>query len=328
MTPARFLARASISAVAVLLAAEVVLAVADRALPDPVDFYNETAHAKAIQMEEIAREEHGTDIVFIGPSTVYRGIDVDLFEREDTRGRSAYNAGVQGGYPPIMRRWAREEVVPRLRPRIVVYGLSTLDFHDRIFRGSVGAYRTARATRRDLWGAGDRALSSISRVFKYRNLLHDPTEYPYVQRVVTRGEPDRVDRRLRELSPGGFAPKAPVPPRERDRKDRAILSGFRIGVRGTKAVTATVEDLQAQGIEVVFVEMPAPDRFVALHPRGRTDLRMFQRHIQGLAEDLGVELHSPPPQLRNGGLFADNAHYNARGARAFTLWLASELATS
>jgi hypothetical protein len=325
MTRAGFLARASVGALTVFVVAEALLGLADDALPEPVEWYNATAQAKAVQMEAGAKRGARKDVVFIGPSTVYRGVDAQLFERADSADRSAYNAGVKGGFPPIMLRWVMEEVVPRLRPRTVVYGLSSLDFHDRIFRGSVEAYQTARATRRDIWGTGERLLARLSRVVKYRKLLQDPSEYTYVRRVLTGRERDRVERELRELSPGGFQPKEPVPLEERRPVDRAILRGFDVGQRGTDHVKATVARLRSHRVRIVFVEMPVPPRFVSLHPDGRADYQRFRRHLRRLATDLKVELLSPPRRLSEGDLFADYVHYNARGAREFTRWLARSL---
>lgn len=326
MTRSGFLSRAALGAALVLVAAEGALVLAEGALPAPVEWYNVTAHAKALQMERRARARMATDVVFVGPSTVFRGIHADLFEREDPRGRSAYNAGVNGGYPPVMRRWVTEEVVPRLRPRTVVYGLSSLDFHDRIFRGSVDAYRTARATRKGLLAAGERLVARLSRLIKYRQLLQDPEEYPYVRRALTGATEGRVERQVQALSPTGFRAKQPISRRERLATDRAILRGFDVGGRGTRHVEATVEHLRARGIEVVFVNMPVPDRFVALHPNGAADYRRFERHLARLARALHVELLQPPRSLKRGGLYADNVHLNERGAQRFTRWLAATLA--
>lgn len=325
MTLRSFFVRAAAGAVMVLVVAEVVLVAVDDALPEPVEWYNTTAHAKAVQMDRGAQQGVHKEVAFVGPSTVHRGVIADRFERLDPLGRSAYNAGVMGGYPPVMRRWVTEEVIPRLRPETVVYGLSTLDFHDRIFRGSTEAYRTARATRRDMWGAGERVVARVSRLFKYRRLLDDPTEYTYLGRVVTGRAADRVERELQKLSPGGFESKERVPLRERRATDLAIMRGFEIGSWGTRNVRATVSELHSRGIHVVFLEMPVPDRFVALHPRGAADYRHFRRHLRGLAADLGVDLLRPPRRLSRGYLFADNVHYTEQGARQFTRWLATNV---
>jgi len=309
----------------VLLAAEGALTLLERRLPEPVEWYNPLAQAKAVQIERLARSE-SADIVFAGPSTVYRGIDPDLFERLDPKGREAYNAGLTGGYPPIMRRWLTEEVLPNLRPRTVVYGLSSLDFHDRIFRGSLAAYRTARATRRGTLAAAERTIARFSRLFRYRKLLQDPTEYRYIRRVVAGKAQGRVEREMRTLSQDGFKPK-PMTPDDRTATDRAILRRFEVGRRGTRDVEAIVERLRRRGIDVIFVNMPVPRRWHRLHPRGATDYRRFERHLVDLSQDLQVPLLHPPDSLSHPGLYADNVHMNRRGAREFTLWLASSLST-
>jgi len=325
MTRIGFLTRAAVGALIVLLLAEAVLATIDRKLPEPVEWYNPLAQAKAVQIERLARSE-AADVVFVGPSTVFRGIDPDMFERRDPLRREAYNAGLTGGFPPIMRRWVTEEVLPKLQPRTVVYGLSSLDFHDRIFRGSVDAYRTALATRKGTLAATERLAARYSRLFRYRRLFQDPTEYTYIRRVVAGKAPGRVEREIRTLSEDGFRPKQDV---DRDRRDtdRAILRRFQVGPRGTKDVTRLVRYLQRRDIDVVFVEMPVPRRWRALHPRGDADHRRFERHLRSLAHELSVPLLRPPEGLTRSRLFADNLHMNRRGARELTRWLVSRLAT-
>ena len=67
---------------------------------------------------------------------------------------------------------------------------------------------------------------------------------------------------------------------------RARVRDYEIDERDVDEVSRTVAALQTQGRTVVFVEVPFPDRFVRLHPRGSDDLATASATIDTISAKL------------------------------------------
>jgi len=86
-----------------------------------------------------------------------------------------------------------------------------------------------------------------------------------------------------------------------------------------------VNGLRKEGIEVVLVDMPVPDRLIPLHPRGHRDYRAARRHLRAAARELDVSLVDMA-RVMDDSRFVDYTHLSAQGASEFTNKLRVRLA--
>ena len=170
--------RFSIALLAFLLAAEFGLHAFDDRLPQPMDWFNGQARFLVAEMDRTAEAGVRSDIVFAGSSMVGEGIDVQAIEDGLASVEVAHNTAVNSARTPTIRRWLIEEVVPRLRPQRVVWGVSSRDFNENRPEPAVDRYNSSRATRLGVAGAVDRFLASISLFSRYRSELRDGLGIP------------------------------------------------------------------------------------------------------------------------------------------------------
>jgi hypothetical protein len=162
------------SAIAVVLLAELEVRAFQGSLPEPVEWYDARAQVKIEQMERLRRKERRVDFVFAGTSMVLRGINPKVFDEASPERSASYNAGLLAGLPPIMERWVLEEVEPRLKPRVVVYGVSSIDFHARRYKRPLQSYERAPATRKGLMASLQRLCARKLNLVRFRPILRDP----------------------------------------------------------------------------------------------------------------------------------------------------------
>jgi len=320
----------ALSALAVLFVSELGARFVDASLPEPVEWYDARAQIKVEQMDRLARRDSGTDFVFIGTSMVFRGIVPRVFDAAGGKSNTlSYNAALLAGVPPVMKRWTLEEVVPRLRPRVVVYGLSSLDFQGRRYKRPVRAYENAPATRRGVMATLQRVASRHLKLVRRRAEIRDPRNLDEVRDALAReGRAEgAVEKHRRTMTKAGYQPKKwrAVNDEERDRLRRRVLRGYSISARGTRDVAGLVAGLRARQIKVVLVDMPVPRRLIPLHPGGRDDYRRARRHLRDLAARLDVPLVDMARTMHDSR-FVDFTHLTEEGAEEFTRRLRTRLA--
>src|SRR5690606_22650862 len=133
------------------------------------------------------RQQAGTatDVAFVGTSQTAEGVDPVRFADRASGHPATYNAAVLAGYPAVSARFVPEEVLPRLDPDVVVFGLSPFD----LTAGEEAPYDEAKATSPS-WLAGlDRRLSAVSALVRYRTVLRDPAQWP----SIVAGTPGEVE---------------------------------------------------------------------------------------------------------------------------------------
>ena len=320
----------ALSALAVLFVSELGARFVDASLPEPVEWYDARAQIKVEQMDRLTRRADRADFVFIGTSMVFRGIVPQVFDAAgEESNTSSYNAALLAGMPPVMKRWTLEEVVPRLRPRVVVYGLSSLDFQGRRYEGPVRAYENAPATRRGLMAGLQRVASKHLKLVRRRAEIRDPRKLDEVRDALAREgrEQGAVEKHRVTMNDRGYQPKKwrAVNDEERDRLRQRVLRGYSISARGTRDVAGLVAGLRARKIDVVLVDMPVPRRLIPLHPGGWDDYRETRRHIRNLAARLDVPLVDMARAM-DDSQFVDFTHLTEDGAEEFTRRLRERLA--
>lgn len=319
---------AVIVALVVLLAGEgATRAIASR-LDPPLRWQNWETQNKVDRIDALAARG-GASVVFVGSSMVNAAVDPAAFDRAAPRARPAFNAAVNGADARLVEPWLLDVVVPRLRPDVVVIGLSSRDLNDHaahrqfdLFRASdEGQWVTGR---RSIADRLERSAERWSFLVRYRDDLRRP------RRLAGHHDPlrDVADvgplGQLRALDIYEKATYAVTPHFVAEARADA-LHDYSIGGSQQAALRRTVSQLRARGVRVVLVEMPITADAIALHPRGATDYAAFHARLRGLAAATGVPLVDPGADFASTRWFFDPFHLNGTGRAAFTAALAHQL---
>jgi hypothetical protein len=313
--------------VAVVLGTEGAIRVLDGRLPEPLEYFSATAQKVANDLEVLARRQVRSDITFVGTSQMRRAVDANQVERE-LGVEWSHNVALPGAQTPVVERWLLEEVVPRIHPRRVVWGIQSIDFNAGRDNKSIVRYERARATEGGLYGELDR-LFGRSAISRHREELRDPLELanslggtrttysearPLGDRAVWKlGYPKRTDAQLRRMRAA----------HAREIREHQLLD-FRVGSEEMAAYEHTLTALRERGIEVVVVIMPVPSGYVPLHPDGAADYEHWRSTVIAATERLRVPILDMGHEVRDED-FRDYEHLLMPAARRFATSLVAEL---
>src|SRR5205814_500643 len=128
----------------VVLGSEVAVRAAQHHLPEPRHYFSIPAETYVHSMNTLRAHGIRSDITFVGTSMVERDIDANLVEKLLPDVHWAHNVALPGSQTSVVRRWLLNEVLPRLRARRVVWGISSLDFNSGRPDHPVDQYDAAR----------------------------------------------------------------------------------------------------------------------------------------------------------------------------------------
>jgi hypothetical protein len=313
--------RLGIAVLVTLLVAELsVRAIASR-LPEPLTWYHPVAQIKVEQMEVLARSGARVEIVLAGTSQMAIAGDPLRFSQLVDGHPSTYNAALLAGYPSANHRFLPEEVVPRLHPKTIVYGLSSQDVQG----GTEAPYDQALAVAPGVLGDLDRWLSQRSELVRHRQDLRDPSNLTYALTVGDGGGQLAFYRTsiigadggwkaepVHSCRPGAEArsapPETPLP---------FVPDEGRIAT-----IWSTVDDLRASGVDVVIAVMPFADCYFHYNNAADND-RAGRELIARGARERGLLVVDVAADVHTDDLFLDPGHVNADGARRYTELLAA-----
>lgn len=300
-------------------------------LSEPLLWYSLEAQTKVAQMDELQRRGWQGGVVFVGTSTMNVALDpVELTRLTGEKTTFAYNASLSAGIPRLMERWVQGVVFPKLKPRVLVMGLSSVDFNDAsahrdrlldLFERAPGArlaLGTASVTERL-----DAYASRVSAFVRHRRAFRDPKT---LFDSLSGRRPAAADPRVGAFGAGlehrgDEFRAAPV--------DRAqgTLEDFRPGGREQAAIARIITTAKRMGTRVLIVKMPVTAEYIATHPHGSVDYGLFEEALAELAGSLAVPVIDAQPAVTGHRYFADDSHLNGRGTEAFTRLMATELET-
>lgn len=319
----RWLASFLAAALVVVGGAEVAVRLLDRRLPTPREYYSDRAQTVAHDMDRWRRAGIRSDLVFVGTSQVARGAVPRVFE--DRLGLSwVGNVALPGAQTPVVQRWMTEEVMPRLRPRRVVYGISSIDFNGGRPQPVIDQYDAARATRAGPMAAIDREFSGTVALAEHRAELRDPVKLAEAARG-TRAAPGRP-KPLAELLPQlskrptgvNYAQKGLQYLREKQLGNFTVTPGY-LG-----AFRSTLESLHSAGVETVVVVMPVPSQYRIAHPRGPAQYEAWKRAAVAVARETGTRVIDLDRSMPDAVL-PDFVHLTPEAARTWSGLLADRL---
>ena len=271
----------------------------------------------------------GVDVVLAGSSQMMFAGDPRIWRANFKLPWSVYNAGIWAASPVVTEHWLLQVVLPRLRPKSVILGVSPVDFAPADRSVPDRNYFHSPAVRSDLLGRIDRALSRHSVALKHRRDLRNASVLASsVHRRIT-GQPGprladpgldfwgrlgRVDT-LRTFDTGGYAQAV---------AEAVVRHGSTVSSPERAAFERTVRGLRARGVDVIVVQMPVAGRLIARYPRS-TDYATFEQFLSRETAKLHVPLLDGATGLTDPRFFVDYDHVSRAGANVFNTMLARVL---
>jgi hypothetical protein len=305
-----------------VLGVELLLRLADRALPPPQHWYDPVAQYKDDDLRALVRRER-LNVLYTGTSMMFDAVDPSRVADVTRGGWRGYNCGINlttlSGQLPWIQR-----LLSVAGPVHVVHGLASLDLNDRggpqarAREAYLRSRRLSASRRTQLLVLLERRCAAV----RHRALLRRPRRLLRAARAAWRGQthPSAV-------GPYGVdVTKAGAQYRCSDGFRRAFrnnwLADFQIG---PGSVAALEELILALKPDLTLVLMPTTDDYLEMHSCGGEAVEETRRTVLEVASRHGVLLLEPPGELRHARLFADPVHCNDVGQRMFSDWLAHAL---
>jgi len=291
-------------------------------VPKPPDWHYIGIDSLVESMDLLERGGVTSDVVVAGTSLVQR-IRVPIVERELESVAVAHNLSLFNAHTPVQRRWLLEEVLPRLKPDRVVWGVASLDFNGGRPQKEIEVYESSRAGKVGFAGPIDRLLGSLLMTVRYRQEVRGPLFFSHIldPPVLQAGPSEEpVDELLersviwdREQTEEAFASL-----RTRE------LHDFHIGEREAEDFIFSIEEMLKRDIEVILVLMPVPLEYVVANDEGRDSFTNWTDWVLSTAEELAVPVFDYSSAISQAD-FGDYIHLDAAGADLLTELLVEDL---
>jgi hypothetical protein len=309
-------------AIAVFLLANVAVVLAEQRLAPVDDYYDVHAHEVVRDMDRLQAAGIHSEAVLVGTSQMARGGVPRAIERELGR-PNIHNVALPGASTPVVKSWLLDEVIPRLHPKRVVWGISSIDFNGGRPNQVIENYDRARATRPGALGAADRELASMVPVARRRNELRKPIQLAENLRA---GAPADVhaNKPLDRLLGPMRTNRGKKLKRAASYLRRQQLADFVATPRYVDAFSSTLRDLRDRYIATVVVVMPVPQAFRDAHPGGAAQYEQWKRMAIATARASGakvLDLNDTRPDVD----FPDYVHLERHAAEDWSHELGRDL---
>jgi len=264
----------------------------------------------------LAARADDLDLLVLGSSVVGRDISPDRLR--DAGGPAVgYNYWLAG--PPLrsVDLLATEVLLRRVAPPVVLVGLTMREFNDGpSARSHLEALRQSPAFLAASGRMGwidrlDDGLQRVSMLARHRADFRDPVEL--VRNI--RAEPlvperlgadgyllDRGDDQLAD------EPAAHVA------QEEAVMAGYEVNPGDVDALRHLLGELGERGVQVLVVNLPVTDRFVAMADDGWADYDAYLHQVRSVADESGAAWLDTMDRPWPDHLFADVNHLNDQGA--------------
>jgi hypothetical protein len=301
--------RTALIVLAVLLMAELISRVLAGGLPNP-DWNFAQTDRKVEEMQVMATAGATADVALIGNSSVNAAFVSEDLERL-TGFDSFYNAGLDGAGMRQTEDWALNVVVPLTKPDVVVIGLTSRDLNDastanaEVFDKYLNSRGRARFLDDETAGQRvQRALSEVSALVRISPFIRDPAA------LVTQYNPDGPDTGEFVLPGEEYNPRPLDVTRTRER----ALNDYTLGGTELESFGRLVDALQAQGVEVVVVEMPyVAEDYLDMHPNGAADYDAYRDIVRSFTSGRSLPYIDLTDYPWTTTEFYDFLHVNSAG---------------
>lgn len=275
-----------------------------------------------LKVEQMTAMSDGADVVIVGTSMAQQDL-VPAVIASQLDDWSAYNAGLNGGVPVVMEPWLMGQVLPAMQPSLVVWGLSPLDVSAVYGDATKNAYDQAFETRQGLLARADRWVSEYSTLVSSRAVLRDPRKLFGDESIVLQTQASEA---AAALGAAGnrivFDSELGI---ERQTEVSERVSPFNLDRDDFAAIARTVDNLRSRGVEIVFVELPVPPRFVSLMPNKAQDEQLFREAVAALGSELDVVVLEAS-EVYGDSNFVDFTHMSSEAAAKFSADIGAQLA--
>lgn len=267
-------------------------------------------HVQNLTAQSLAGET--TDTLIVGSSLAYYDINTNVYTRRT--GRSAYNVGMSQAGPELNQHWLLDTAIPLSRPNRIIWTTSPRSFRETPSGGCTRStldYDEPVALQEEVfadvpWLAGvERAELFVQEPSVAGPVLDVPIWEQFTRTFSEFGH------RIRRYEP---APEELALQAEElaGHLDRQLVCEARLDVW-----TDTIRELSGQGIEIIVVWMPLPDKRVEIYPGSREILAQIALVIEDAALAAGatfLDLSASP----GDEFYIDYNHLNGAGAKKFT----------
>jgi hypothetical protein len=311
------------AALLLLVGAEGVVRAVQPRLREPLVWSDSEMQSKVERIDEIDRSNARTSVLFLGSSMVNAAADPVLASRLIGPGREpVFNGAFNGADARSLAFFTEHVALPRLRPRVVVIGASSVELNDNgitqdRFWDKLNDAPAARlaAGHGDVVERAEAWVEERSALVRYRTELRRPV-------TVLRG----TSKKRASVSPLGVIGSLPefhrrpygIRPDFRFRTEQETYRNFALGGDQLRALDGLVGVLRGRGVDVVIVNMPVTDDALAMHPGGREDYERAARALETLARERDVRFVDMSSNFPSHDGFVDPLHLNAAGAKRFT----------
>jgi hypothetical protein len=311
------------AALFVVVVANVAVVAAESRLPNPRRYLSPRTEQLVQDMDRLQAAGVRSDLLFVGTSQAARGV-VPKVVGSELDLPWVGNVAIPGSQAPVTKRWTLEEVVPRLHPRCVVWGLSSIDLNGGRPDPSIDRYDAALATRKGVLGRADEQLAEVLPIARHRSQLRDP--YKLGSELRTVEPPAKPPHPLPQL----LGPVLKKPASEKAKATEAaflkktLLGNFEMTPEYRDAFAQTLRDLHRDGVRTAVVLMPVSATYLASHPGGAATYERWKHQIlrTARAEDtLVIDSDRSMPE----SAFSDYVHLTPEAARSWSATLAGEL---
>ncbi|MBJ7382134.1 MAG: hypothetical protein JHC66_06045 [Acidimicrobiia bacterium] len=334
-----------------ILLAEGVTRVIENRLPEPADWFSPASARLVREMDQLQEQNLRSRVTIVGssmpgrdlvPSALARGLadtsKITPSALEPSRETEAQTADPLiknlsvggGGQTTVVERWLLEEVVPRIHPQRIIWGVSSLDFNAARRKSTIERYNKARQTRVGALADADQLMASFSALAKNRAALRDPYD---MLKVVTGADlstrlPDRSQPRAASFDLG-YKPLPPAKLKKMQLREIAYardvqLRGYSLGRDELDAFRRTLRRLKALDTEAAVVLMPVTQGYIDAHPHGARDFNAWRTRVTAVAKSEGVAVLDRTRSMPDSA-FRDAEHLLVASARDFSLEVATEL---
>lgn len=301
-------------AIGVLALMEGLVRIVAHRVPPPSDWHFAEVEDWVADMETLQAAGVTSDVVVTGNSLVQR-IRVHTLEEELDSVSIAHNLSLFNAHAPVQRRWLLEEVVPRLKPDRVIWGVSSMDFNGGRETKEIDRYEHSRAGRVGLTGPIDRWLARMLMTARYRQELRGPLIFAHLL------DPPRTAETT-DTQLDGLLERPEIAKRERTPELLAALRdvelvNYYIGEREADDFVFTIKELQKRGIDVVVILMPVPPEYIVANNEERVTFDEWREWVTTTCATLGVPVIDHSTAMPDE-YFIDYLHLGAEGADIWT----------
>ncbi len=295
-----------------------------RTIPKPYNRVDPNVQSHVDRMVELSNstdaDQGPIDIVMSGTSIVGVGLDPTVIDA--ATGATSYNAAIGCANLEIQSEWLPNWVADLAKPDAVVIGLNVGDLDETSCVRDWDDRETYDDTSFDF----DWEMYNRSSLWRQREFLAEPQNWRVFwdkEEIVGFWDINIRDtdgfwevERFKDIDQQTFLLNP----------DKTFLTKHEATL---ESLTTAVEGLTEQGIEVVVLEFPMPQRFYDnLTGSEGVSFAEASEAIRGTAEAAGATyLVNDSEEFRDNILFIDESHLTPEGAARFSEWAGEEFAT-